>query len=221
MWFLTDAGDQSIRRLAAYPDERKRSRPRAVLEHDKRTLDMIVTIIELARRTGLSGIKVFREVKLNPDPKVRRPILDALVIFEVGGSFSEEHPDLVPWSLDKPLTDESLWRVCLEADNNTEANQVIAGKAISYQQVLNNQAWSLAAMGDVGCANRAAGRQHCRPLGAHMEQRPVVGCHRRRTPGQLLDTALQPREPARSTNRLSGARCCLQPGHIHCHSAPE
>lgn len=50
MWFLTDTGDQSIRRLAAYPDERKRSRPRAVLEHDKRTLDMIVTIIELARR---------------------------------------------------------------------------------------------------------------------------------------------------------------------------
>jgi hypothetical protein len=141
MWFLTDTGDQSIRRLAAYPDERKRSRPRAVLEHDKRTLDMIVTIIELARHTGLSGIKVFREVKLNPDPKVRRPILDALVIFEVGGSFSEDNPDLVPWSLDKPLTDESLWRVCLEADNNTEANQVIAGKALSYQQVLNNQAW--------------------------------------------------------------------------------
>jgi hypothetical protein len=141
MWFLTDTGDQSIRRLAAYPDERKRSRPRAVLEHDKRTLDMIVTIIELARQTGLSGIKVFREVKLNPDPKVRRPILDALVIFEVGGSFSEENPDLVPWSLDKPLTDESLWRVCLEADNNTEANQVIAGKALSYQQVLNTPAW--------------------------------------------------------------------------------
>ena len=141
MWFLTDAGDRAIRSLAAYPDERTRSRPRAVLEHDKRTLDMIVTIIELARDTGLSGIKVFREVKLNPDPKVRRPILDALVIFEVGGSFSKEHPDLVPWSLDKPLTDESLWRVCLEADNNTEANQVIAGKALSYQQVLNNRDW--------------------------------------------------------------------------------
>jgi hypothetical protein len=141
MWFLTDAGDRTIRRLAAYPEGRRHSRPRSVLEHDKRTLDMIVNIIEIARDTGLCGIKVFREVKLNPDPKVKKPILDALMIFEVGGKFSYEHPDLVPWSLDKPLTDESLWRVCLEADNHTEANQIIAGKAVSYQLVLQNAAW--------------------------------------------------------------------------------
>jgi hypothetical protein len=141
MWQLTPEGHEQIKHYAAYPYKVYRKRATALLEHDRRVLHMIVRLIELARETGLCGIKVFREVKLNPNPKSRRPVLDALVVMEVGGSFSREHPCLVPWSLDAPLDDETLWRIAIEGDNATEPGQVVAGKAGAYQKVLANEHW--------------------------------------------------------------------------------
>jgi hypothetical protein len=141
MWQLTLEGHEQIKHHAAYPYKAYRKRATSLLEHDRRVLDMVVRLIELARTSGLCGIKVFREVKLNPNPKSRRPVLDALIVLEVGGTFSQEHPCLVPWSMDTPLDDETLWRIAIEGDNATEPGQVVAGKAGAYQKVLANEHW--------------------------------------------------------------------------------
>ncbi|MEN9938486.1 MAG: hypothetical protein RLZZ387_5065 [Chloroflexota bacterium] len=141
MWQLSKEGHDTIKHLPTYPYQAYRKRATSLLEHDRRVLDMVVRLIELARQSGLCGIKVFREVKLNPNPKSRRPVLDALMIFEVGGTFSQEHPNLVPWSLDKALSDETLWRVAIEGDNHSEPAQVVAAKTKSYKTVLANEHW--------------------------------------------------------------------------------
>ncbi|HEY1015716.1 MAG TPA: replication-relaxation family protein [Herpetosiphonaceae bacterium] len=140
MWQLTAQGHQEIAATAAYPGV-PRKRSRTLFRHDVRLLEMVVCIIEAARKTGLCGIKVYREIRLNPDRKTRKPILDGLIIMEVGGTFAAEHPDLVPWSLGRPLDDETLWRIALEADNKTESPQVIADKATNYQRVMNDPKW--------------------------------------------------------------------------------
>ena len=141
MWQLSEKGHRTIEHLPAYPRTLGRSRPKQLFEHDKRTNATIVRIIEIARGYGLSGINVQREVKLNPNPKVRRPVIDALVIFETGGTYSSEHADLLPWSSDPHLKTEATYRIAIEADNDTEPGQVIAGKASSYQKVLATPSW--------------------------------------------------------------------------------
>ena len=141
MWQLSETGHRAIQHLPAYPHTLGRMRPRQLFPHDKRTNDAIVRIIEMARHYGLSGLNVQREVKLNPNPKVRRPIIDALMIFETNSTESSDHRNLLPWSSDRHLSSEATYRIAIEADNDTEPGQVIAGKASSYQKVLATPSW--------------------------------------------------------------------------------
>ena len=141
MWQLSDKGHRAIQHLPAYPNTFGRKRPRQLFPHDSRTNAAIVHIIKVARTYGLSGLNIQREVKLDPNPKVRRPVIDALVIFETGGDYSKQHPELLPWSSDRHLQTEALYRIAIEADNDTEPGQVIAAKAGAYQKVLATPAW--------------------------------------------------------------------------------
>ncbi|HEY1015165.1 MAG TPA: hypothetical protein VGE07_20840, partial [Herpetosiphonaceae bacterium] len=66
MWWLTPRGIRMVEGLPNALHDDPGARPSLAYTHDKRTLDTIVTVIERARETGLCGIRLFREEKLNP-----------------------------------------------------------------------------------------------------------------------------------------------------------
>jgi hypothetical protein len=96
-----------------------------------------VCLIELGRRSRLSGLFVAHEVRLDPEEK--RPVCDALVVIQYG-TFNQ--PNLVPWSSDPAIEGEGRVRFAIEADNDTEPLGVIAGKARAYRRLVEDNAWA-------------------------------------------------------------------------------
>lgn len=141
LWSLTELGHKQIAGDAAYPGPGPK-RAASMARHDSRLLEMIVHFLEQLQTHNLSGVKVFREIRLNPSPRTKKPILDGLIIAEVGGARLPD-PNLIPWAspTSMPLADETLWRIGIEADNHTESAQTIAEKADNYQRVMNDDAW--------------------------------------------------------------------------------
>ncbi|NCC31604.1 MAG: hypothetical protein EOM24_06195 [Chloroflexia bacterium] len=142
LWSVTRKGRDLIRAHDQYPPEYKEPRSRKMALHDSTTSEAIVRMIELGRaynyghQRGLSGLYIEREVRL--DPARSRPLMDALIIITLGGTF--DHPNLVPWSRDPTLPGERRVRYALENDRDTEPATVIAGKAIHYQHA-GTPAW--------------------------------------------------------------------------------
>jgi hypothetical protein len=112
-------------------------RQQRLIVHDLRTTEAIVRLIEIGRRSKLSGIYVAHELRLNPEEK--RPICDALVVVQFG---TFDQPNLVPWSSDPVIEDEGQLRFAIEADNDTEPLGVIAGKARAYRRLDEDDAWA-------------------------------------------------------------------------------
>jgi protein involved in plasmid replication-relaxation len=142
LWSLTRKGRERLKDDDNYPPVYKEPRARRVAPHDVMTSECVVRIVELARALrsapyhGLSGLYIEREVRL--DPARRRPVMDALIIVTVGGTF--DHPHLVPWSRDPTIDGERRVRYALENDRNSETLSVIAGKAYAYAQA-GTPAW--------------------------------------------------------------------------------
>jgi len=136
-WSLTPAGHAHIKQRDQYPARATQPRQKRLIEHDARTTAIIVRLIELARPRDLSGVAIVHELRLHPERS--RPIMDALLIFQLHGGFNQSH--LVPWSRDLPTEDERLFRFAIEADNNTEPPEVLRGKAQAYRGVNSDAAW--------------------------------------------------------------------------------
>ncbi len=150
VWTLTDKGHAYISEKAndQYPTKPAKLRHKRVMRHDLLAVETIVTMVELARKDGLSGLYVQCEMRLNPTE--RRPIPDAVVIVQFGGGFTQT--DIVPWTKDPAIEDETRSRFVIEADNQTETLSVIAGKAVAYRAAYYDPA--VARM--VGCTIRTA-----------------------------------------------------------------
>jgi hypothetical protein len=139
VWTLTDKGHSYILHKASdqYPTKPTRLRTKRVMPHDLLAVKTIVALVERARQEGLSGLFVQFETRLNPDE--RRPIPDAVVIMQFGGGFGRT--DIVPWTKDPAVEDESRSRFVIEVDFLTETLSVIAGKARAYRAAFENDAW--------------------------------------------------------------------------------
>jgi hypothetical protein len=137
LWHLTQAGHQTFKQSAQYPDKPARLRPRKLIQHDQRTRELQVRLIEWARPSDLSGITFFYEERLDPDH--RRPVMDCLMLLELGGGFHQTH--LVPFS-DAPVLEwETPFRYAIEADNNSESGQIIRQKARAYRGIHEDADW--------------------------------------------------------------------------------
>jgi hypothetical protein len=136
-WSLTPSGHAQIKQHDQYPIKAAQPRQKRLIEHDARTTAIIVRLIELARPRDLSGVAVGHELRLHPERS--RPIMDALLIFQLHGGFNHAH--LVPWSRDLPTEDERLFRFAIEADNDTEPPEVLRGKAGAYRGVNSDPDW--------------------------------------------------------------------------------
>lgn len=139
VWTLTDKGHGYIAAKAndQYPTKPAKLRHKRVMAHDLLVVKTIVVLVEHARREGLSGLFVHFELRLNPAE--RRPIPDAVVIMQFGGGFGQ--PNIVPWTKDPAIEDETRSRFVIEADSQTETLSVIAGKARAYQAAFQNAEW--------------------------------------------------------------------------------
>jgi len=139
VWTLTDKGHAYIAAKAndQYPIKPTKLRNKRVMAHDLLVMKAIVALVERARQEGLSGLFVQCETRLNPDE--RRPIPDAVVIMQFGGGFGR--PDIVPWTKDPAIEDETRSRFVIEADFQTETLSVIAGKARAYRASFENPEW--------------------------------------------------------------------------------
>jgi hypothetical protein len=128
LWSITRKGRERLKDDDQYTPDYKEPRARRVAPHDVMTSELIVRIVELSRPVGLSGLYVEREVRL--DPRQRRPIMDALLMVTLGGSFAHLH--LVPWTRDTTQPIERRFRYAVENDRDSEPLNVIAGKAYAY-----------------------------------------------------------------------------------------
>ena len=139
IWTLTDKGHAYIAAKAndQYPTKPAKLRHKRVMPHDLLVIKTIVALIERARQEGLSGLFVQFETRLNPAE--RRPIPDAVVIMQFGGGFNRQ--DIVPWTKDPAIEDETRSRFVIEADFQTETLSVIAGKARAYRAAFENPEW--------------------------------------------------------------------------------
>jgi hypothetical protein len=110
-----------------------------MLAHERagEVAEAIVCLIEIGRRSKLSGLFVAHELRL--DPQEKRPVCDALVVMQFG---TFDLPNLVPWSSDPAIEDESRFRFAIGADNDTEPLGVIAGKAHAYRKLAEDDAWA-------------------------------------------------------------------------------
>lgn len=68
-WSLTPSAHAQIKHLDQYPIAPAKVRAKKLLEHDARTTEAIVRLIELARPGDLSGIYVALEQRLAPNAK--------------------------------------------------------------------------------------------------------------------------------------------------------
>ncbi|HSH78646.1 MAG TPA: replication-relaxation family protein [Herpetosiphonaceae bacterium] len=137
LWSLTKKGHEHIASHDQYPPKPAPIGPKRLIGHDYRTNETIITLVEHARRSDLSGIYVQYEVRL--DPAQPRPRMDALLVIQTGGGYA--HTDLVPWSKDPAIEDEARWRFAIESDSDTEPIAVIEGKARAYRAVHRDPAW--------------------------------------------------------------------------------
>ena len=137
LWALTKKGHAQIAEHDQYPPKPAPVGPRRLIGHDHRTNDAIITLVELARPSDLSGIFVQYEVRL--DPTQPRPRMDALLVMQTGGGYTRT--DLVPWSKDPAIADEARWRFAIESDSATEPIAVIEGKARAYRAVHRDPTW--------------------------------------------------------------------------------
>jgi hypothetical protein len=128
LWSLAPKGRATVRELDTYPPASIAPRHRRLLPHDTQTYELIVTMIELARPAGLSGVYMEREVKL--DPPRRRPIMDALISFRFGGGSLAEN--VVPWTKDPNDRAEIRRRYAVENDRSSEPLSVIKAKCDAY-----------------------------------------------------------------------------------------
>ena len=138
-WSLTSAGHALVKSSDQYPLKPASARQTRLIAHDARTTEAIVRLIEIGRRSRLSGVYVGHELRLNPQE--RRPICDALLIIQFG---MFDRPNLVPWSSDPPIALEGRMRFAIEADNDTEPLAVIAGKAQAYRRLDEDDVWATA-----------------------------------------------------------------------------
>lgn len=136
-WSLTAKGQALVKASDQYPARPAPVRQQRLIPHDIRTTETIVCLIELGRRSRLSGLYIAHEVRLDPEEK--RPVCDALVVIQYG-TFNQ--PNLVPWSSDPAIEDEGRVRFAIEADNDTEPLGVIAGKARAYRRLVEDNAWA-------------------------------------------------------------------------------
>jgi hypothetical protein len=127
-WSLTHEGHRVVKASDQYPAKPAQVRQQRLIPHDARTIPSVVRLIEIGRRSKLSGLFVARELRLNPQE--RRLVCDALVVMQVG---TFDQPNLVPWSSDPAIEDEARFRIAIEADNDTEPLAVIAGKASAWR----------------------------------------------------------------------------------------
>ncbi len=137
LWSLTKKGHELIAGHDQYPPKPAPIGPKRLIGHDYRTNETIITLVEHARRSDLSGIYVQYEVRL--DPTQPRPRMDALLIMQTGGGYART--ELVPWSKDPAIDDEARWRFAIESDGDTEPIAVIEGKARAYRAVHRDPAW--------------------------------------------------------------------------------
>jgi hypothetical protein len=136
-WSLTPEGQRLVKANDQYPTKPAQVRQQRLIPHDARTTEAIVRLIEIGRRSKLSGLFVTHELRLNPQE--RRPVCDALVVMQFG---SFDQPNLVPWSSDPAIEDEARFRIAIEADNDTEPLAVIVGKAGAYRRLDEDDAWA-------------------------------------------------------------------------------
>lgn len=136
-WSLTPAGHKEVKTSDQYPAQPAAPRKQQLLAHDSRTTEAIVRLIELGRRSELSGVYVAHELPLSP--KQRRPVRDALVVMQFG---SFDRPNLVPWSSGPVATNEGRMRFTIEADNNTEPLSVLTSKAATYRKLFGSHEWA-------------------------------------------------------------------------------
>lgn len=137
LWSLTKKGHELLVGHDQYPPKPAPIGPKRLIGHDYRTVETIVRLVEFLRPADLSGLYVQLEVRL--DPEQPRPRMDALVIMQTGGRY--ERPDLVPWSKDRAINDETRIRLAIESDGNTEPIAVIEGKARAYGAVHRDRSW--------------------------------------------------------------------------------
>jgi hypothetical protein len=129
-WSLTPAGHQQMRSCSDYPDRPMRPRQIRLLEHDARTAETIVRLIEIARPYGLSGIYVRHEVQL--DQRRPRPTCDALVVIHLGNG---EAPNRVPWSRDQHIDEIHSFGYAIESDNASETPEMLRWKGSTYARL--------------------------------------------------------------------------------------
>jgi hypothetical protein len=132
LWSLTDKGCAEIVQHPQYPLKVLPPRSTRMIAHDKTTTDLIVRIVELGRKSGLSGLHIQREARI--DPERAAPIMDALIAIRRGGGVVAENR--VPWVNDPKLAGERVRRYAVENDRKTEQMSVIVNKAYTYQQVV-------------------------------------------------------------------------------------
>ena len=130
-WSLTEAGRAQIVHLHNCPPKIPRARQQRLLRHDGRTIRAIVALITLARLVGLRSVYLVYEQRLHPTE--RKPIADALIFITLGPV--EGRPQSVPWSMDPRLADETVARIAIESDGDTEAFAVLRGKGVAYRHV--------------------------------------------------------------------------------------
>ncbi len=71
-WSLTPAGHTDVKTIDQNPAKPAQVRQQRLIPHDASTTETIVRIIEISRRSKLSGLYVAHELRL--DPQQRRPM---------------------------------------------------------------------------------------------------------------------------------------------------
>jgi|GEM_PF-2216576 len=146
LWFLTDAGRQTIARDPRYPRRVQRDHypakvhgPRGphLRAHDLLTTATVVAILRMAMSQALTGVFVTCETRL--DWQQPAPLLDALLLLHHHGQLAS--PDQIPWTRDPATGDEQIVCFALESDRGTEGDAMIAAKARAYLAVFTDPTW--------------------------------------------------------------------------------
>ena len=136
-WSLTNAGYVLIAEHGQAVSTYLPPRHSLLLDADIATSEVIARIIELGRSACMSGLNLLRHTLI--DPQLPRPHPDALIVVRTHPA-TVVNTAWVPWTTDRPRATELCHRWALENDSGALAMNIMAGKALRYQQA-NTVAW--------------------------------------------------------------------------------
>ena len=136
-WSLTNAGYALIADHGQAASAYLPPRHPILLAMDIATSEVITRVIELGRSASMCGLTIARQHRI--DPQLPRLHPDALIVVRTHPA-TGANTAWVPWTTDRPRATELCHRWALENDSGALAMNIMAGKALRYQQA-NTVAW--------------------------------------------------------------------------------